>query len=139
MGTVYCDFPEMRDIQRAVNMRSVEVLAFWAALQSRMPYWKYQPAQDPGAELSVLAQHCPCPPLQRKGVGLKTPAYTLFSSEGVERTAVEFRTNNELSFSGFFRCLSSSTLPSQQPHGPCLRALLSKADPTAHITQVYFL
>lgn len=82
----------MWDIRRAVNMRSVEVLAFWAALQSRMPYWKHQAAHGPGAELSVLAQHCPCPPLQRKGVGSKIPVYTLFSSEGVDRTAVEFRT-----------------------------------------------
>lgn len=73
-------------------MRSVEVTAFWAVLQARMPYWKYQPTHDPGAELSTLAQHCPCPPLQRKGVSLKVPVYTLFSSEGIERKAIEFRT-----------------------------------------------
>lgn len=40
---------------------------------------------------------------------------------------------------GILRCLSSSTLPSQQPHGLCFCALLSKATPTAHITHVYFL
>lgn len=57
MGVAFCELPEIWDIWRTVNMKSIELL------QSRVPYWNYPPPppHDLMAELSTLAQHCPYP------------------------------------------------------------------------------